>query len=202
MCKIITLLLILITSVGCKKDHHSKVEIYLLNKRKNFKNCIPVKESDWYRERTIDTVLFELTVKAQYDTIKDEVVFAGEFDALKSELNKTPFIKDDEIKYLILNKATDEVVFNAEATKRINELYPENSYGNQFVVTVDGTPVLTGYFWTRISRFKCDWYQISAPRNEDFDICLGFENGDFKCDSLPYPKRLTDALRASGRLIQ
>ncbi|PZR23081.1 MAG: hypothetical protein DI539_03930 [Flavobacterium psychrophilum] len=199
--------------LGCKKENHPKIEIYLLKNRQICVDCLPYIESGEYYNAEVDVA--GLLKRAGYDTILKQVVYAGEFKVKASDLEKTPLISDEEITYLNLKSKEDKIVISPLAAKRIYKMYPENSYGNQFAITIDGKPVFTGYFWSYMSRYWCDWYQICVPhpddnirndgKNKELSIYLGIRDGrrhDIKLDSLSYPEELIKAFRFSNRLIE
>ena len=147
---------------------------------------------------------------AGYDTILDEIIYAGDFVVSEHDLLPEPFVSNFEIRHMDLKE--NEFLIDSLAAKRIYNMRPRNSYGNQFAIAVDGKPAFTGYFWSSRSRFRCDWYQIptivvhdSIQRNgkdKAFQIYLGERDGQILVNDLPYPPELIEAFRSSGRLIE
>ena len=128
---------------GCKQEEEKpKIEIYLLKERKQFSNCIPFSATKYYQPQ--DTIDVGQVKYAQYDTILEKLIYAGDFVITKEDLQHEPFISDIEIRKMSLK--TNELIIDSLAAKRIYNMHPKNSYGDQFAVTVDGKPVFAGYF--------------------------------------------------------
>lgn len=203
------IIILALVCFGCKQNEpEPKIEIYLLKERKPFTNCIPFTETEFYDSE--DLIDAPMLLHAGYDTILDEIIYAGDFVVSKHDLLPEPFITNIELRYMDLKE--NEFMIDSLAAKRIYNMHPKNSYGNQFAVTIDGEPVFAGYFWGAMSRFRCDWYQIIAykmdgeiqndGKDKNFEILLGKRDGQLLDENLPYPPELMEAFRASGRLIE
>jgi hypothetical protein len=202
-------LIIVILCFGCKQEESKpKIEIYLLKERKQFTNCIPFRDTEYYQPQ--DTIDVGQVKYAQYDTILKKLIYAGDYIVSGEDLQRKPFISDIEMRQMNLKE--NEFIIDSLAAKRIYNMRPKNSYGNQFAITVDGKPVFAGYFWNPMSRFRCDWYQIHAydlnkelkdnGKDKCFRIYLGKRDGQILDEDLPYPPELIEAFRSSGRLIE
>lgn len=201
-------ILLLVICLGCQEEKHSKIEIYLLKHRQLCTDCVTYVESGEYYNAKAD--VSGLLKRAGYDTILKQIVYAGEFKVKTSDLEKTPLINDNEIRFLDLKSKEDVIIIDAAAAKRIYKMYPK-SYGDQFAIVVDGKPVFTGYFYSLMSPFWCDWYQICVPhpdnniqnngKDKQFSIYYGIrKDHQIKIEDLPYNPELIQAFRSSRRL--
>jgi len=134
-----------ISFYGCKQTHKPKIEIYLPKHRIDPINLISITELKENSERIknmTDEDIFELS-KLKYDTINQREIHAGNFIAMESDLMAKPLVKDSEI--MSFNFNTNELVISSEGKDRIGSLDPEFSFHNQFILTIDKKPILTGY---------------------------------------------------------
>ncbi|WP_330441832.1 hypothetical protein [Flavobacterium sp. C4GT6] len=163
--KCVILFLVALLAMGCKEEKHPKIEIYLLKHRLAFVDAVPFKETSKYKEIEYDRAK-DIFKDAQFDTIREEVVFAGQFEADSVDLQSEPFIDDSDIKAFDLR--ANKLMLSKKVIKRICNLYPDRNFGEQFVITVNKEPMLTGYFWNTQSAVNCRWYYIECLDNEAF----------------------------------
>ncbi len=165
MRKIILHILFILSAISffsCKQTHKQKIEIYLPKHRIDPINLIPITELKENAERIknmTDEDIFELS-KLKYDTINQREIHAGDFIAKESDLMTDPLVKDSEIINFDFNN--NELLISSEGTDRIRNLEPEFSFHNQFVLTIDKKPILTGYFRSTFSSWPVDSYCIDV----------------------------------------
>lgn len=98
------------------------------------------------------------------DTIKNELILAGAFKSEITDLQSEPFITSDQI--ISLDKKNGELYLNKIATKKLSEL-KSDSFGQQFVLTIDGKPEVNGYFLPAAFAFGSNTYHyVYSPNNE------------------------------------
>ena len=207
--KCVMLFLVALLVLGCKEEKHPKIEIYLLKQRQPFVNTIPFKETSKYKEIEYNRAknIFEDT---RFDTLIKEVIFAGQFIADSIDLQSQPFITDVEIK--AFEKHNNSVVLDSKAARRIYELSPEKNFGQQFVITVDKEPKVSGYFWNTNSAISCRWYYIEClnPTNDyrnntndkSFPVFIGNYNRKITLTGLYRHKELIAAFEETHRLVK
>lgn len=196
------LFLVVILCFSCDKKNQ-RIEIYLLNRRVEIEDGIPYCQA----KNITDSKFLEEYKYVKYDTLFKEKINAGRFNIVASDLQKVPFITNEEIESFNLNN--DKIKFSSKAIKRIDSLseHVPMHKGVQFVVTVNKNPQLTGYFMG-ISRW-CDWYYISRLSESDYHdgrtthiLFNGAMRGKHEDLKPPYPQKLIDAFRTSSRLIE
>jgi hypothetical protein len=139
-----------------KKDN---VEIYLLKEVKPNKIGVKYLNDDKYDTTT-------------YDSIKNIYYKWGDFDYEKVDLNEKPFISNSEI--LSLDTLKGVIKFNRNASQRIIKITSDFHRSKQFVITVNGKPVMNGYFHNIFSSFGTDWNTIR------FEDLKNIENKELK----------------------
>ena len=72
------------------------------------------------------------------------IIHAGPFEAVKDQLELTPFIANENI--IGFNDAEAELVVDSIAKRKLDSLPNETPSGRQFVLLVNGKPKLSGYF--------------------------------------------------------
>lgn len=169
---------LLLTCFGCKKEE-PVIEIYLLNK---------VAES--------------VNQPSKYN-----ISGGQEFIVQKSDLIPEPFINDDQIIGLDIEK--NNLILDSIAAKRIVNLKKDVVNGVQFAITVDNEIVFQGYFWSNLSSLCCPFIGVFPPMgSEELDEYVWTNNETFEILSLNknqkdiYTQELIEAFRDSNRLIE
>ena len=187
--KRITIILLLI-SIGCSRPKHN-LEIYLLKSTSKSEEGIPARE--YFEKQKIDFDTLIIKRNMNYDTINNELIYAGKFDITKSNLESKPFITNDEIEFLDLK--SNEIKFTVSAAKKIASLSGKMTEGHQFVVTDNKRPVFGGYFWSVFSSYGTDWNTIlhvhkiegAKPNKKgNYQIFEGKGMGDFRNDPINF----------------
>ena len=143
-----------------------------------------------------------------YDTIHEEFIYAGKFDAKESQLEESPLVNDDEIVNLdIINHS---LKIKKSGAKKIYDLKVNMRYGHQFVITINKKPIFTGYFWDNLSSYVSAWNCIEYTHNRKInseltsDFYLYKTNGmkKFRRTNVDYNDfpNLTDAFKETNRL--
>lgn len=141
--------------------------------------------------------------KVEFYLLKDFVFIESESKSFTidiEDLSSTPFISDKSI--LGYDTLTYEFLIDTSACYALMELKPSLPIGIQFALTVDGIPILSGYFWNPISSFGCDWYTISAICDGKIRIHKGLpEHQNGQIPELRNDERLIKAIINSNRVI-
>lgn len=146
----LSILLLICVIFSCKKqDKKSIVEIYTFKERQKIIEGIPYKE--FAIKTKLDVSTLNDSDNLMYDTIRKEIIYAGQFDANCKELNSKPLVSDNEI--LVLDTIANKIKLSADAINKIAALSPSMKDGIQFVICVDKEPVLKGYFWNSFSSY-------------------------------------------------
>lgn len=208
--RLLSSLFLLMICLGCKKETHPKIEIYLLKHPVESTEGIPYVDSEEYKQdnnKSYDPIWLET---ARYDTVYKRTLWGGDFSAGKEDLENNPFIKDDEI--LNFDSQKDIIVFDSNVVKRIEKIGRRKA---QFVITIDKKPMLCGYFWTAMISsypqsfyiYDYDAYDLKEKNGNEKSYMIEFENAKFReipSDKKrpPYNPKLIEALRSTGRLIE
>lgn len=149
--------------LSCSKEK-DKIEIYLLKERIRSSEGIPILE---YAALQNYPLIQEITSieKANFDTVKKQIIYGGEFKVSKEQLNNLPLIKDTEIIKFDSNK--NELIISASGRKKIENLKPNMKFGTQFVICVNSEPSLTGYFRNHFSSYIYNWNYIHYQYSKD-----------------------------------
>jgi hypothetical protein len=206
--KFLILILAVLSLASCKEKH--EIEIYLLKERVPNKHGVPVRDIKEFREG-LDAHPEEAKnyVFATYDTVTKQMVFADAFDAPpKEKWQDKPFIKDTEI--LGLNTFDGKIRLSNSGGIKIIALKHDHLRGLQFVVSDNGKPIMTGYFWNMFSSLESNADNIlylcsEDPSKEyyDFEIQRTNWKPSFakKTNFKNYPE-LVNAFKESDRLIK
>ena len=201
----ITFIVFILTFISCKKEE-DKIEIYLLKDRILSSEGIPLIESEGFLKT--DKNLKSATY-LRYDTISRQIIYGGRFEVKTTDLLAEPFIEDEEIIEVNLNKS--EFILSQKGKNKINKLKPNMKYGIQFVICVNRKPTLTGYFRSNISSYVLNWNYIgydyiisSFDTKNDINFVIRKNDGyldwkPYKTNLLDYPE-LLESLKKSGRL--
>lgn len=77
---------------------------------------------------------------ATVDSLYEGIIYSGNFNFSENDLQEKPFITNDEILGFDENNA--EIILKESTTEKFSEL----PYKAQFVLTINKTPVMNGYF--------------------------------------------------------
>ncbi len=148
MKRLIIIILIFTSCISNKKSSEGRVEFYLTRKR--LESSAGVRLADFYSDGEIkrldSTRIFNMEIVKIDTTGRGSLVVAGPFKAEESDLQAIPIVSDEDI--ISFNLKNNSFSLSKEAKQRIKELNVDRIHGKQFVITVDGTPKLTGYFCT------------------------------------------------------
>ncbi len=201
-------LLLLLICFGCKKEESKpKIEIYLLNKTIESNEGILFSDTPYYAN--LDSIERKWYQEVRFDTIRNELIYAGKFTAAKDDLQDYPFIKNEEI--LGFNKEEDILIFDTIVKRRLHFLFP-GKQKVQFAIAIDKKPVLFGYIWWGMwSRFPYTYNFYTSVGDYDFKDKPGEQSymleygppknwGRDQLERPSYNQNLTEAFRLSGRL--
>jgi hypothetical protein len=160
--------------VSCKKTNkeqidQNNIEIYLPKKR------IESYEGVYYKDIIKDTALLkqlkyrlrgdllriDTTNLKDLDTLKiplNKYIFAGHYNVKNNDLEKTPFITNDEI--IGFNLKNSEIILSNSAAKKLNKFHPMSHFGEQFIITVNKRPVLNGYLYNFVYSYYVNTFHI------------------------------------------
>lgn len=210
------LAILLLICLGCiQEEPKPKIEIYLLKEKIESYEGVPILEADDLKNRH-ESIRREGLEESRWDTVTQQLIFAGEFNAKFDQLQKKPLILDSEVYKFHMKK--NALIFDSLVNERIRNLKPRRRTGVQFALTVDHKIVLTGYWWSRYSSYYCNTHHIYTVPNYKFppegqypsinDEAVYFiDHGSYwpqhkKKVRPPYPPELIEAFRSSGRLIE
>lgn len=207
--KRILLIIFIYSSVLSCANEKDKIEIYLLKERIRSSEGIPILEYATHQNYPLTQEITSIE-KANFDTVKKQIIYGGEFSVSKEQINNLPLIKDTEI--IKFDSNTNQLIFSASGRKKIENLKPSMKFGTQFVICVNGEPSLTGYFRNHFSSYIYNWnyihYQYSknvsqTPNVDKFIINqnIGYVKWNPIIPNMnEYPK-LIKALHSTKRLI-
>lgn len=163
MKRILLIVCIYSSFLSCTYDK-DKIEIYLLKERIRSIEGIPLLE---YAKLENYPLIQEITSieKANFDTIKKQIIYGGEFRVSKEHINKLPLIQDTEI--IKFDSTTNELIISTSGRKKIENLKPNMKFGTQFVICINGEPSLTGYFRNHFSSYIYNWNYIHYKHPKD-----------------------------------
>ena len=153
--RLLILFALLIVFVSCEKK--DLIEIYLTKCRVESYDGQSLKSS--IKDSLIlDKITNLYGENLRYDSIRDRIIYMGRFNAVKSDLQLEPFIKDSEI--LELDVSASRIYFKEMVQNRIYDSLPrwtnEGGFvGRQFVICLNGKIVSNGYFDSLWNRFEC-----------------------------------------------
>ena len=192
--KLTFILLLHLILISCKKSEQKntpKIEIYLIENRITSHQGIEINESniDSLKLRELSN-RFDFNI-VRFDTLKSELIFAGEFKADKTDLKEKAFISNNEI--LSFDHNNGNLKIDSIAIQKLNEIKP-NGYGIQFALLVDDSPELFGYFYPTIYSTLCSTfhYNPSVKSNDELELYYGknWENADLKSQRKSLYKKL------------
>lgn len=150
--------------IGCRNlKNEVEIEIYLPKERiKFYDGCKINREWNFSDHLEKDSFWIELNKfyrkYARYDTLTNDYIYAGGFIAKKSDLEKEPFIKSDEI--IEFDFETSKIKISPSGVKKILNLEPNFNFSRQFIITANKKPILTGYFYSSFSSSYVKHYYI------------------------------------------
>lgn len=155
--------------------------------------------------------IYLLKKKITGDSIFSKVV-SSYFLPDKNDITDTAFITDNEITgYVIIADSTNLIkntsytlLLANSAQQKINSLRQiPICCGLQFVIAINKTPVLGGYFWNPFSSFGCVWIAAYAEYRNGLVLRKGIGGWPWGKDKED-PRgniNLISAFRSTGRLI-
>lgn len=146
--------IIILLFISCAKKSH-EFGIYLTKQRINSKEGVSLyklKNNSKYKK-----LVDNLNSEVEIDTIKNKIIYGGEFDATINDIEKTPFINSYEINSL--DTLTGNISFDNSVISKLHMLKP-SMYGRQFAICLDNKIIFTGYFWTSYSSYVGTWNYI------------------------------------------
>ena len=212
--RLLSSLFLFMICLGCKKENHPKIEVYLLKHPVESTEGVLFRETERYKN--LDSVEQRWYKDSRGDTLSGEIIYGGKFDATTEDIQSLPFIIDEEIHEFDIKN--DIITFDSIVIKRIETHKPSKS---QFVITIDKEPVLTGYFWTGFNSRIPSWYTLYGTDSYGLKVTdekykrvmlefgapklvtkLKHRRESFDRPRPPYPQELIEALRSTGRLIE
>lgn len=191
-------------------NQEEKIEIYLLKNRIRTNEGIPVLDYVKLKKIKQDKNL-ENIMECNFDTLSEKLIFGGKFNANKENIENEPFISDEDI--LKLNLERSELVLTNIGRQKIAQLKPNMKYGIQFAICVNKKPLLTGHFRSIYSSYIQSWNYISYDhynKEKRLDKDMNFvirQNKDYEkwepilTDLKEYPE-LINAFKKSNRLSE
>jgi hypothetical protein len=202
------LFLILTFTLSCDMNDKDEIELFLLNKRIESFEGIPIIEHDSFIKTEKN---LELAKYINIDTITNHWIFGGKYDVELTDLNQNPLISDNEI--IGINIQKSELILSNSGKAKIKQLKPNMKHGIQFVICVNRQPYLTGYFRSNISSNIYNWNYIGYDyiehkfeTNNDKNFVIRQNDGYEKwkpilCNLNQYPE-LVSAFRNTNRIIE
>ena len=168
-----------------KIQPEKKIEIYLTKNRVESDEGIPyhkiVKDTQiisQLKTRRIEKFLRIDTTNLKslefYSIPTDKLIFAGHFSPKQNDLEKEPFIREDEI--IDFNIKESKIILSNSAAKKLTRFFPIGHFGKQFVITVDKTPIINGYFYSYPYSYFVNTNVIEYFPNSK-ELFLDKENG-------------------------
>lgn len=172
----ILIILILFSCNQTETKNTPEIEIFLTKKRIKSYQGLEISENkiDSLGYRYLENH-FDFNV-VRLDTTTNELIFAGEFEAKKTDLRDEPFL--DKSRIIEFNPKNGHLIIDSIGAKQITELPRSNNMGHQFVLTVDGEPKLFGYFYNYPFSYYCHTYTYDFLRPvqiTEFEMTYGRE---------------------------
>ena len=171
--KLFQILIYTLGVVSCNdtaKNNTPEIAIYLTANRVE-SNQGEIAHDSIQKKDKLDRFDFDI-VRIERET--NDIIFAGAFKASMSDLAAEPFINNEEV--ISFDKNTGRLILDSIAAKKLSCL-ELNSYGQQFVLTVDNEPELCGYFYPSI-YYYCHTYHylyLSSSRIDELELYFGKE---------------------------
>lgn len=134
------------------------IEVYLYKEFIMPENCIPLKESEYYKSsRNIDLKSIDENYlnRLTFDTVKNEICV--KHTGFKNRLNlieSKPFIKNEEIS--LLNNLKTTFIFSKNIKIKNTDYYRKIFNTRQFVLLLNKKPILNGYFICSTASVVCE----------------------------------------------
>lgn len=156
--------------LSCAKDR-ATIEIYLPKKRipANYGvNLFEIKSVDTNHIKTLSSSLRRNIKFLKYDTIKNDIIYSGEFDYNPSEWNNEPFIKSSEI--ISYDSTNCKMSISKSAENKLHKLrgFNQKGFGQQFLLCVNKKPILKGYFIGDFHKYPMDYNYAYARSSLEF----------------------------------
>lgn len=120
---------------------------------------------------------------ARLDTITNNFIYAGSYDAKENDLEDNPFIYENEI--ISFDFQTSEIEISASGVEKLWDLQSNFNYSRQFVITEDRKPILTGYFYSSFSSSYVKHFFIMHESGNDEMKKPIFEKHKFRIEYNP-----------------
>lgn len=158
---ILSIYIISLLTVSCveKENTDKKIEIYLTNKRiESYEGIKPENLKDTTKFKDLLERFNKIAIKL--DTINNDIIFAGAFNANDEDLDVKPLINSNEI--LMFDFTSSKIIMKESVVKKIKDLDWKmgDDFGRQFVLCINKKPVLNGYFYHPASSYLSNTYQI------------------------------------------
>ena len=197
---ILSIYIISLLTVSCveKENTDKKIEIYLTNKRiESYEGIKPENLKDTTKFKDLLERFNKIAIKL--DTINNDIIFAGAFNANDEDLDVKPLINSNEI--LMFDFTSSKIIMKESVVKKIKDLDWKmgDDFGRQFVLCINKKPVLkiikvdekgTPIQW-RVIRSD-DWENLKRQNPTKYKAVKQKENlndhkletGDFYLDRL------------------
>lgn len=96
------------------------------------------------------------------DTTNSQLILAGAYEVNQKDLQNKPFIKFDEI--ISFNKDNGTLTLNKIAINKLSKI-KSDSFGQQFVLTINGKPEIIGYFYQSAYSYGSNTYHYPYLQN-------------------------------------
>jgi|TARA_R110002012_G_scaffold321147_3_gene547790 hypothetical protein len=168
-------MLTLLSCTQTEKKKTQNIEIYLTKNRIESYQGIELENSntDTLKIRALQNRWGKNQIRL--DTIKSELILAGAFKANKTDLENEPFIKADQI--MAFDKSNGKLILDSIATLKLSQL-KSDSFGRQFVLTLNGRPEMFGYFYPSAFSFGCNTYHypyLTNSKIKELELHYGLE---------------------------
>ncbi|MGJ8667206.1 MAG: hypothetical protein ACSHW7_12625 [Patiriisocius sp.] len=199
-----------------------KIEIYLPKERIKTKDGVEItREWNFIESTRTDSSMIHsnklLREFARLDTVTDNYIYAGSYNADEDDLDINPFIYENEI--ISFDFETSELEISASGAEKLWNLQEDFIYSRQFIITADRKPILTGYFYGILSSSYVNHFYIfyenggfgeKKPVFENEKLRIEYNSksmkGFFKTDKEKYDFKTIaefyNAFKLSGRIAE
>lgn len=144
---ILSIYIISLLTVSCveKENTDKKIEIYLTNKRiESYEGIKPENLKDTTKFKDLLERFNKIAIKL--DTINNDIIFAGAFNANDEDLDVKPLINSNEI--LMFDFTSSKIIMKESVVKKIKDLDWKmgDDFGRQFVLCINKKPVFKWLF--------------------------------------------------------
>ncbi|ARN79268.1 hypothetical protein BST97_15455 [Nonlabens spongiae] len=118
--------------------NRSELELYTTKELLPFDNGIPIIQVGNFEDRDS---LFKS--RAKFDTINNQIIYAGAFQSNFRDLEKVPILNDSDI--LGFDFESNELLVSSASIHKLNGLDIHGLWKKQFVLTANKEKILSGY---------------------------------------------------------